>query len=262
MVAREKLFSLINSVNPTLPEPLTEESLYFGKPKLDLSGKTLLPCVAVLGSGYEGYVTFDYQRINLSTAYGDIVPEVAMVGATTLHDMLPLVNQIFGLDLTKEDVQDVDITAVSAGSQVFIRVAATAVSPGYTGYFTFKFTRLRPQFSVVIAAVGLNTLKHYKDPADGLKSLEMQMYDFDFTPYKPYLATNYGQWRNIAGLRDVLQSYGFSSWPQAVLFTLTGGSTKNYPYANQKYDNVIVQTNVTIDGFKGIGLFHFNNVLA
>lgn len=260
--ARSKLFSLITAQNPSVPIAIDESSLYLGRPHTDLDGKTILPCVAVLAGGYTGYVTFDYQRINLTTSFGDLKPEISAVGANTLHDMLPIVNKIFGLDLVPDDVIDVDVTATTPGSQIFIRVTASAVSLGYTGEFIFKYTRERPTLSVVIATVNLNALKHYKDPADGKMSLEMQMYDFDFTPYKSSLQLNYGTWRNLGAVQAIIGDYGFSTWPGAQIFTMGDYSTKDLSYANKKYDRVVVQPNVSIDGFVGLGLFHYNNVLA
>lgn len=265
---REVLYDMIQNANSTAPLELNKDTLYLGRPHQDSADyrKTILPCVAVLAGGYEGYVTFEYKRINLGEIFGrnnEIIPAITSAGAQTLYEMLPIINQLFGLNFAEEDVQNVDLSGIGTGTQVNVRVISKSTSPGYVGEFAFKFTRIRPTFATVIAQVNLNARNHYKTPDAANKPLEMFMWDFDFTPYKDILTTQFGQWTQYGALYALMRdTFGLDGWPQAGLFKLANYATSQGARFNQKYDRVFVQPDVVIGDKRGYAYLHYNNVLS
>lgn len=256
---KEKIFSLVNQAN-TVPVPLTEKNLYFGKPRLAVDGvNTLLPTVAVLGEEYEGYVTLQYKRISLNKMFGDIRPILADVGGATLHDMLPAINKYLGLQLTKNDVLNQNTGFVGVGEQVNIDIRADPKSISYSGNFIMRFLRVRPFMNRVILKRELPLLSFPIDPADGKASLSMATWGFDFSDDTQSLLNGWNYWYNLKAVKDLMEIYGFPNWPAPVIDGVSTYQTKNYPTANQNFDYVIIQKDVVVGNYKGDAYFHYNN---
>src|ERR1700690_790462 len=148
--AEDNLLALINQVN-TFPVPLASGDLYYGKIKqlTDGSGKIQLPTVTMYDAQYDGYVTFQYQRINLTKAFGGLRPRLSSLGQPTLYRLLPTLNRFLGLKFTERDVVDVNISWLGGNEQANIQIIAQPNSLGFEGSFVIQFTRVRPFLSVV-----------------------------------------------------------------------------------------------------------------
>lgn len=256
---RERLLSLINQVN-TVPVPLTEKNLYFGRPKAAVDGiHTDLPTVAMLGQEYDGYVTFQYKRLNLTTMFGDTIPFFADIGAPTLYGMLPSINKFLGLDLTRSDVVDQFMT-VDVGEEASFTIQATPRSMGYTGSFVFRFFRLRPQLEDIVVHRQLPVLNFDLDPAIGRGSLQMATWGFDFTNDKATILVRKNYWANPAAVATLMAEYGFNNWPIPHVNGVEDYSTQNYPLANKAFDRVTIQRAVVVGNFQGDAYFHYNNL--
>jgi hypothetical protein len=253
------VLSLINQQNPSLPQPLTAENIYFGVPHMAADGKTtVLPSVGELGTIYTGYQNFQYKRINLSTAY-DSIPVIASTGASTLHGMLNVVNAVLGLNLTTEDVLDTNISYISAGAQVNVTVQAAPGSLGYTGAFFFLFNRLYEQFSKAIPNTELGVLNWPSNPAGGKTDLSMLMWNNDFSADVASIATNGNTWANQAAVKALMAAdYGFTDWPAPGVNAVADYSTSKYPGANTNFQRVVVQTGVSGGTYQGTAMFHYN----
>lgn len=83
---KDLVLSQINAANNPMI-PFTEENLFFGNPRLDTDGSSIVPIAGVLASDYADYSFVKYRRINLTTAF-DSVPVVKAVSAETVHEML------------------------------------------------------------------------------------------------------------------------------------------------------------------------------
>lgn len=259
---KEVVLSLIAQEN-ALPVALTEDNLYFGNPHLDTDGVTsVLPTTAMLGGEYAGYVSFKYRRINLSQAFDDR-PVLADIGAPTLLGMLPAINKTFGLNLTPDDVVDANIAYIDAGEQININVVASNKSLGYTGFFTFKFLRLRITFPAAVPNKDLPILTYPTDPALAKRSIGMMMWNHDFTEFRQDLAISFGingaNWIYLNKVKAVMaQEFGLSDWPTPAVGGVEQYLTKDYPGANTNFQYVIIQKDVVGADYAGDALFHYN----
>jgi len=268
--ASDRLLALINQQNPHLPVPVTKQNLYLGGARLEANAtdnmSSVVPTVGVLGSVYTGYQDFHYKRINLSQAY-DYNPVMASVGADSLYNMLDIVNQYLGLNLTQQDVVDTNVAYVADGAAVNINVQTKPTSLGYTGAFILEFRRIRPQMTAVIRNVSLNTLTHDIDPTLGKLDIAMQMWNVDFSPF--YSSTTgmvnalavsaTGTWTNLAALKAAIQTqFGYTDWPTAAAGKVKDYATSAYPGANLNFQRVVVQTGVVGGTYAGTALFHYN----
>lgn len=257
--SKDLVLGLINQ-NNTPPKPITKDNLYFGRPKMDADGITsIVPTVAVLGSEYTGYANFSYRRINLSKVFDDR-PVFRAVGASTLHRMLPDINRFLGLNFTTDDVQDTDVQMVLGGEEVNIYLNALPTSLGYTGSFIIRFLRQREMLSKVVADRHLLQLRHVHDPADAKVSMEMTMYNMDFSNDRDAIAVDSpnSYWLSLAKVQDLMRANGFNSWPAPAANSVKDVSTKSEPRANPNYDRVVIQKDVNMGDYFGDAFFHYN----
>jgi hypothetical protein len=259
--SEEALVALVNEANPAMVTPLAVGDLYFGKVKQLSGGLVEIPAVAMYDSAFEGYVKFQYKRLDLSKAFGSVRPILRDIGYPSLHQLLPVINRNLGTSLTEEDVINTDIQWLGNNEQLNIQVTASASSLGYEGTFIILFTRVRPLLSKVVVERNLTVLKHPESPNLAKKSLSMHMYAIDFTDNVQDLAIYWtGVWWRYPSLKEVMRKQGFDNWPQGGRDDVKSYLTKNRPEANQAFKNVIIQRAPLIEGFTGDAYFHYNPV--
>lgn len=257
--SEEALLALINTASPTLPQPLVPGDLYFGKIKTLSGGRVEIPAVTMYDSAYEGYVKFQYKRLNLSQAFGSVRPALRDIGYPSLHQLLPVINKALGINLQPRDVYDTQIAWLGNNENLNIQVTASAESLGYEGSFVVTFTRVRPMLTSVVTQPVLDVQVHPTDPVKALKSLSMHMYSLDFTGNESAFTIYYtGIWWNLGALRTLMTKHGFPNWPQGGRDDCKAYLTKDLPSANPAFTNVVVQKNVTINGYTGDAYFHYN----
>lgn len=256
--AKTKVLELINAENaPAIP--FTEDNLYFGKPRLLEDGITsVLPTTAMLGTEYAGYANLQYRRIDLRKAFDDR-PILKTVGHATLHRMIPLINQWLGMDFTEDDIYDTNLSAIAGGSQINILVRATPKSIGYTGDFIIRFLRQRIFLAEVVTQRLVDELNHPIDPAMGKLSIQMALWNVDFTNDRTAIAVRNGGWQNLTQLKAVMEAQGFPNWPTPAVNEVTDHSTKDIPNSNQNYNRVAIQRNVVVGNFIGDAYLHYNS---
>ena len=260
--SEQRLIALINEVN-VLPTPLKEGSLYYGKvhPKTDGSGKIRLPTVTMFDAEYEGYVTFEYRRIDLSAAWGGLKPTLHALGQPTLHRLLPTLNKLLGLNLTPRDVADVNISWLNGNEQANIQIIAAPNSLGYEGSFIVQFTRVRPLLNDVVKQKALETLQHPDGNDITKRSLALGTWGLDFTEYTPimiYYWTGWG-WGVMPQIRQMFADLGFAGIPDAQgEYPIIGYTTKQRPESNQAFNNVLIWKDVVGPDYQGDAYMHFN----
>ena len=258
--ARAELHRQINDANPSLPIPLLEKDLYFGKVQQakDAEGRIKLPTVSMYDSEFEGYATFQYERINLTNVFGSVRPVVKAVGSSTLHDMLPQISKGLGMTIKPEDVINVDVNWLGGSEAVNIEIIAKPNSPGFEGRIIITYQRIRPLLSNVVKSRSLDVLHHIQEDPDK-RSTDILTWGIDFTEHIDEFAIYGTWWRDGAAVQRVMAEWGFANWPAP-----WGGRTlKNYktadvPQANKKFTNVIIQTDVVGADYAGKGYFHYN----
>lgn len=253
---KELLLSQINSANSPL-FPLTVQNAYFGTPSLKTDGTSVVPVGGFLGSEYIGYTSVTMRRINLSKAMGS-VPLVKSTNALSIYDLLPTLSRELGFTFNKEDIVNGNISIIEVGEQANVEIAAAKSSLSYTGKFIVKYQRIRILLSIALAKNTLGELRQLPTIPNDRRSLEMAMFNMDFTDYKANFNIHNGAWYYPAKIRAMAIENGFSDWPTAARYTVQDFSTKDHPYANKAFDRVAIQDNVDIDGLKGSAYFHYN----
>lgn len=136
--SKEVLLALINSANGT---SLATNQVTFGEPsvlELDPDGKTTSVTVtAVPGSGYKGFEVVRYDRVDLADvlSISGISPSVVRSTETTVHELLPAINALYGINLSPEEVDDAPIAPFTGelNETVNVDVVVKATSLAYTG---------------------------------------------------------------------------------------------------------------------------------
>lgn len=103
MTSQETIFDLIKKANPdaeldtakvTLADPVVSTGTY----------NTEITVVAVKNLGYANKQTFQYNRIDAGLYFLNVLPKLLVESATTTADLLPVINEQYGLTLTEDDV--------------------------------------------------------------------------------------------------------------------------------------------------------------
>ena len=258
--SEQALIDLINDANPTLPTPLLPGDLYFGKIRtVGTDGTVSIPAVTMYSSKFEGYVRFEYKRLDIGKAYATVKPKIRRVGYPTLYRLLPIINEALGTSFTEDDVLDVSITWLADNEQINIPIVAKPESRAYEGQFLVEYTRVRPELAN-IALKELTVLQHPTDPALGKQSLSMVMWSMDFSSEyaRRVFDLRIGAWESISNVRAAMAAHGFPGWPQPPYWTLNILQTKNVPKANKDFELVIVQPDVELASYQGDAYIHFN----
>lgn len=103
MTSQETIFDLIKKANPdaeldtakvTLGEPVVSTGTY----------NTEITVVPVKNLGYVNKQTFQYNRIDAGLYFLNVLPKLLVESAATTADLLPVINEQYGLTLTEDDV--------------------------------------------------------------------------------------------------------------------------------------------------------------
>jgi hypothetical protein len=258
--SEQALIDAINAANNP-PTPLTAGDLYFGKITKVTGGEpgeVTLPVVAMYNSKFEGYLRFNYKRLDLGKVYGTIKPEIRRVGYPTLYRLLPIINETLGLDLSERDVVDVSITWLSDNERVNIPIVTKTESPAYEGQFVVEYQRVRPELASIVFR-DLDVMQHPIDPTLGKKSLAMHTWSMDFTDFQSEFILLNGTWWDISRVRRVMDKFGMPNWPQVPRSPwLVLQATKDVPTANKDFTHVIIHREITFPDMVGDAYIHFN----
>lgn len=105
----DNLIDLINENNPNLPWPLDKVNFIYGKPvpivgATDAQPNTTVRVQAKFASKYRGSIDVVYRRVNLSTLFRGIPIIIYRwwSGNIYMRDLLPLINEKYGLNLAND----------------------------------------------------------------------------------------------------------------------------------------------------------------
>ena len=120
--------------------------------------KTTLTITAATGSGYRGSQTFNYNRVPMSFM-DDLDPSLVIVSdELTTHDLLPYLNEHFGVNFTAADVVLADLPEFLADVNTDFVVTATADSKIFHGSVTLTGTAPTIEISTVLTVTDLDGL--------------------------------------------------------------------------------------------------------
>lgn len=267
---KDVLVDLINQQN-VLPSPLKPDEVIFTTPKFvqgplpTLVTSTVIP---VPDSAYEGMVPVQYERMDLTSAFGDYRPRITGLSNGNLHSMLPFIGKELGISLEPEDFEQVDYSWLGEDEEVNIPLIALSTSLSYIGKFSVQFTRRRIKLEEAIKITDLDVHTHPGITVATLskKPVTLFTYSRDWSEY--YSAIQRHRLYNIAGnasaLRNLMSSLGFSNWPVGWNNPMLDRPTSAVPESNKDYDRVITmevkdKENIgQILPYAGLAYFHYN----
>lgn len=170
------VYDFINAANPTLPSPLTPSNTKLGSPTATtVPGRPELnTTINVLATGgeYLGRKPVNYRRLALATLFKGMTVQINKFSANqdtassvvfTLYNLLQVINQQYGINLTTDDVNDVNITRGNTQEGSFytstVTVTAKASSLGYVGSFQLKWRSDAQDIAAMITVTELTGRK-------------------------------------------------------------------------------------------------------
>ena len=134
---QSELLDLVNRDNPDLPYPLTTSNVFLLTPpttSLANGRNSVVKFNGIAGKGYSGKVTLYFDRLNIATLFPNgTITAVGPYGATQLSDILPKLNEKYGLALTVDDVQNPTYGLANIQSTTFYLSLNSAKSLCFTG---------------------------------------------------------------------------------------------------------------------------------
>lgn len=212
------VYDLINQANPQLVKPVTTVNTKLGAPAAIANPglnklNTSIVVAAVPGGDYIGRKTVNYRRIDLASLTRGVTIGIerysanqnnASAGAVvyTVYQLLPFINQRYGLNLTQDDINDGNIlrgsTQANGMYTTTVTVTAKATSLGYVGSFALKWTGAAQDISLMLAITELPARQFPggNDFTDNHTVLNALTYGYDWTtifsanPWYQYPAGN------------------------------------------------------------------------
>lgn len=269
------VFELLNRDNQGLPFSVSAENAIVEKittvqPTIANNNRnTQARLRGVQGSGFRDAITLYYDRINLSrlvpwTSIGTATRNACAITnftAASLHELLPSILDMYGINLQPKDVTDANIGGVQVPNYSAVYTcSALATSPAYVGSFSGLLQRGLPVLDTSITIDVLDTLNHPILPGNNQQCVDLLTWGVDFTAYKNLLTVTSGGLPNWAGLRNLLDSLGIPMYSAPMSSnTVQDVATTGNQWANKNYDRVVIQTGIDEAGAKGVAYYHYNN---
>lgn len=103
MTSQETIFDLIKKANPDAE--LDTAKVTLGGPVVSTGAyNTEVTVTSIKNLGYANKQTFQYNRIDAGLYFLNVLPKLLVESATTTADLLPVINEQYGLTLTEDDV--------------------------------------------------------------------------------------------------------------------------------------------------------------
>jgi len=158
--SRAMLLDAINQQNGLMDNPLTWDQIASGYPEevstpgADRNTRVLL--YGITNAGYRGNVAITYNRIQMPILFQNIVPVVVTDPVQKLSDLLPFLNDKYGLSLTADDVEDFSVA--DKGESWLAEVSIRPGSLAWQGVFRLRYAKFFPNLSDVITDVDLTAI--------------------------------------------------------------------------------------------------------
>lgn len=159
--SQQLLLDEINRSNNLEANPLTLNEMAMGFPVGAMNNNVFYNTTVILygipQGGYHGKVSIRYQRYNLLLLFRYITPVlIADPSPTKISDLLPLLNDQFGLALAESDIEDAPIPAGTEDGLVMIK--ATANNWAWLGQIQVRFLKTLPYLADVVTTLDLGEL--------------------------------------------------------------------------------------------------------
>ena len=226
---------------------------------------------------YRGTVRTYFTRLNLSTLFLNNPPSIEAYGIDNIHDLLPIVEEKYGLYIPKSDIQNFIFDKWSLPRTITIQTATNSAL--YEGSVDLQVNVKQMALDEVITVLDLDGIVDRFPRSESKMRYELRYYGFDFTDYKEIIgkypagfvynssASDFLAMLNSVEVRGEMDSPTFAPFyaggpPVAHTYYLMKcvfrGLTTAVPDANQAYKYVAVWT--ASQSAAGIGrlLLHYD----
>jgi hypothetical protein len=270
------LLDAINRDNGLTANPLTLNEIGMGLPTstgLDTAFyNTYLILYGLYGKGYFGSVQISYQRYLLSRMFRGLTPLVIANPSPTKHsDLLPLLNDLYGLGWEASDIVD---QAIPAGTEsAIVTITMKPTNWAWIGSLTVRFAKTLPYISdeltnSEIDAINPGMSYQTKPLADYLA------YGYDWTGIaatltdagagatKPLTQAQFDQITTVTTTRYTMASAGSTAIDQVSLANAVWGgvvradSDPAFNSTDYTYVNTLILD--AASNYAGRLIFHFN----
>lgn len=189
--SREMLIDAINLKNGLIDDPLTWDQIAAGFPEKVLTPtgerNTRLLIYGLKQGGYKGSVTVTYDRIDLEALFRNVTPLALYKSKPSkLSDLLPVINNAYGLSLIADDIIDQDVSAL--GDDFIATVEMKQGCVAWFGSFEMRVSDFIPKLVNIIVD---NKLDVIVPPfqLDNKPNAEYIAYGYDYTEMKTTFAS-------------------------------------------------------------------------
>lgn len=158
--SRDMLLDAINKQNGLTANPLTWQQIAAGFPEVvqtpGAPRDTRVLLYGLNGKGYKGTVSITYDRINMPVLFRNLVPMVITNPVNKVSELLPFLNQRYGLSLEPDDIEDFSVADLGESwvAEVKIREGSLA----WSGSFPLRYAKFLPNLADLVTTVDLDAI--------------------------------------------------------------------------------------------------------
>lgn len=156
---------LVDLINAENNAAVPYSALTVGAPAVNtdpaIAGDTLVTMTAKENSGYTGFVTASYSRLDLQQLFAgaEIVTLAISTNAETTRQMVAAIREAYGINLYEEDIVDEPITYLEDGTaQTLIRAAEGSYI--FAGQIDVAISPVSAELSSILTVTVLNGLNY------------------------------------------------------------------------------------------------------
>lgn len=159
--SQQMLLDAINRDNGLTANPLTLQEIGMGLPiptgETNAFYNTYATIYGIRGKGYYGSVQLRYQRYRLDYMFRGLTPLVIANPSPTKHsDLLPLLNDLYGLAWTADDIVD---QAIAPGTEsAIVTIAMKSTNWAWLGSFDVRFAKTLPYITDLVTNNSINAI--------------------------------------------------------------------------------------------------------
>lgn len=181
--SQQMLLDTINRDNGLTDNPLTLDQIGMGFPTSTGADNafynTYLTIYGIYGKGYHGSVQLSYQRYRLDWMFRGMTPLVIADPSPTTHaDLLPLLNNLYGLSWQASDIVDQAIPDGTESAIITLQMRST--NWAWLGSLPVRFAKTLPYISDLVTNSELDTINPGMAYTDKPRA-EYVAYGYDWT---------------------------------------------------------------------------------
>lgn len=158
--SRDMLLDAINRQNGLTANPLTWQQIAAGFPEAvqtpGATRDTRVLLYGLNGQGYKGTVTITYDRISMPVLFRNLVPVVITNPVNKVSELLPFLNERYGLSLEPDDIEDFSVSDLGENWIADVKIKEGCLA--WQGTFPLRYAKFMPNLNDVVTTVDLDAI--------------------------------------------------------------------------------------------------------